>query len=63
VSDLLNVTWRHEEGGQQVFLQVLDKDKLGYNDDNSMLMGSVVDQTTTPPKLQSSAVTATAPEQ
>ena len=28
-------------GGQQVFLQVYDKSRLGYNDDNSMLMGGI----------------------
>jgi hypothetical protein len=59
VGDLLNVGWRYQEGGEQLFLQVFDKGKLGYNDDNSMLMGGVVEQTITPTTLPSSTVTAT----
>ena len=49
----------------QLYLQVFDKAKLGYNDDNSMLMGGVVkegvpqDLTTTIP---SSTVTTTTPD-
>ena len=31
----------NSDGGQQIFLQVYDKSKLGYNDDNSMLMGGI----------------------
>jgi hypothetical protein len=55
----LNVGWRYQEGGEQLFLQVFDKGKLGYNDDNSMLMGGVVEQTITPTTLPSSTVTTT----
>jgi hypothetical protein len=61
VGDLLNVGWRYQEGGEQLFLQVFDKGKLGYNDDNSMLMGGAVDQTTTPTTLPSSTATTTTP--
>jgi hypothetical protein len=56
VGELLNVGWRYQEddhsenggggygggGGDQLYLQVFDKRKLGYNDDNSILMGGVV---------------------
>jgi hypothetical protein len=65
VGDLLNVGWRYQEGGEQLFLQVFDKGKLGYNDDNSMLMGGVVDQTITPTSTlpSSTDVTTMTPEQ
>jgi hypothetical protein len=74
VGDLLKVGWRYQQGDEQLFLQVFDKeDKLGYNDDNSMLMGGVVvgcDPTTTHTNttaptatLPSSTVTTTTPEQ
>jgi hypothetical protein len=53
VGELLNVGWRYQEdddsenggyggGGDQLYLQVFDKRKLGYNDNNSILMGDVV---------------------
>jgi hypothetical protein len=63
VGDLLNVGWRYQEGGEQLFLQVFDKGKMGYNDDNSMLMGGVVEETITPTTLPSSTATTTTPEQ
>jgi hypothetical protein len=46
VNDILQVGWKYKEqntGGQpsKLFLQVYDKSKLGYDEDNSMLMGGV----------------------
>lgn len=51
VGELLHVGWRYHQGtasddnptgtGPQLFLQIFDKGKLGYSDDNSMLQGGV----------------------
>jgi len=47
INDMLQVGWRYqkENSGQQLYLQVYDKSRVGYNDENSMLMGGV-EQTT-----------------
>eukprot|EP00934_Nitzschia_sp_Nitz4_P008321 Nitzschia sp. Nitz4//scaffold31_size150131//10449//12485//NITZ4_002810-RA/size150131-processed-gene-0.182-mRNA-1//1//CDS//3329547605//8311//frame0 len=51
VSDLLQVGWRYQEevpvrGGEgQLYLQVFNKGKVGYNDDDSMLQGGVEQET------------------
>lgn len=45
VNDILQVGWKYQKpkdgSTSQLFLQVYDKSKLGYNDDSSMLMGGV----------------------
>lgn len=49
VGEMLQVGWRYQQetvvpdgaGAPQLFLQIFDKGKLGYNDANSMLQGGV----------------------
>lgn len=48
IQDILQIGWKfHQESGQgqevdsQLFLQVYNKSKVGYNDDSSVLMGGI----------------------
>lgn len=74
INDVLQVGWRYQEpddgsgdGGQdhgngQLFLQVYDKTKIGYNDEDSVLQGGVERQEFTAPTLPTSGdATTTTP--
>jgi hypothetical protein len=76
INDLLQVGWKyhqdhHQDGTNdpQLFLQVYDKGKIGYNDDNSILQGGIEQEViatntntnTTVPTSTSAATTMTPP--
>jgi hypothetical protein len=63
VSSILQVGYRYhtQEGDNQLFLQVYDKGKAGYNDDNSVLQGGVEQEVIATGTLPTAAPTTMTP--
>jgi hypothetical protein len=65
IDDLLQVGWKykyHQDGNDpQLFLQVYDKGKMGYNDDNSILQGGIEREVIATTTVPTSAATTMTP--